>query len=404
MPALIDQTAVLNVEVALELIESLDEGGRINFQLFDERLEKLFAAPDVREEAAQVELMTMHGAKGLQWDTVILPGLGNRGQNSDRPLLAFTDIAVGEAVLPLMAPKAAVRSDDAIFSLVNDIEKAKYDYELARLLYVACTRAETELYMFGHVSESSEKAGSGSLLNLLMPSGIEAGCFGAELVTLELEEEVEGAEVKPVQRMKFLPEIVEVVPEKVEGAAEAQYFWAGPEAAPVGNAVHAALQSIGETGVEQWDDQQNMRLYVSVRRLLLAEGLSGGLLEQAQKRAETALQKTLASEKGRWILSGAHQDAHCEWTLSSERDGFVSHHIIDRSFVDEKEVRWIIDYKTAAHEGSDLEEFLVEEARRHAPQLARYALILQTLEPGRKIKTALYFPMLDVLKEVCLEA
>ena len=402
MPALIDQTALLNVEVALELIESLDEGGRINFQLFDERLEKLFAAPDVREEAAEVELMTMHGAKGLQWDTVILPGLGNRGQNSDRPLLAFTDIAVGDAVLPLMAAKAAVRSDDAIFSLVNGIEKSKYDYELARLLYVACTRAESELHMFGYVSESSEIAGSGSLLNLLMPNGIEAGCFGAALVTLDQEEGVEASEVKPVQRIKQLPVIAEPLPE-VEVAVEAEYFWAGPEAAPVGNAVHAALQSLGERGVEQWSDKQHMKLNEAVGRLLLAEGLSGSLLEQAKQRAEAAIRKTLASQKGRWILSCEHSDAHCEWALSSERDGFVSHHIIDRSFIDSDGIRWIIDYKTAAHEGGDLDAFLDEEERRHAPQLGRYASILQTLEPGREIKTALYFPMLDVLKEVNLE-
>lgn len=402
MPALIDQTARLNIEVALELIESLDEGGRINFPLFDERLEKLFAAPDVREEAGQVELMTMHGAKGLQWDTVILPGLGNRGQNSDRPLLAFTDIAVGEAVLPLMAAKAAVRSDDAIFSLVNGIEKSKYDYELARLLYVACTRAESELHMFGHVSENSEVAGSGSLLNLLMPDGIEAGCFGAELVSLELEQGGDAAEVKPVQRVKQIPQIVEPLPEQ-ELAVESEYFWAGPEAAPVGNAVHAALQSVGEVGLEQWSDPQNDRACESIGRLLLAEGLSGSLLEQAKQRAERALRKTLASEKGRWILSGEHSDAHCEWALSSERDSFVSHHIIDRSFIDRDGIRWIIDYKTAAHEGGDLEGFLAEESKRHAPQLARYASILQALEPGRELRTALYFPMLDVMQEVSVE-
>jgi len=273
MPALIDQTAMLNIDVAFELIESLDEGGRINFPLFDERLEKLFAAGDVREEAAQIELMTMHGAKGLQWDTVILPGLGNSGQNGDRPLLAFTDIAVGDAVLPLMAAKAPVRSDDAIFSLVNGIEKSKYDYELARLLYVACTRAESELYMFGHVSQSSEKAGSGSLLNLLIPSGIEAGCFGAEVVTLDVQEVVEASGVKSVKRIKQLPDIIEPISEQ-ELSIETEYFWAGPEAAPVGNAVHAALQFIGESGVEQWEDKQGDRVFESVHRLRSEEHTS----------------------------------------------------------------------------------------------------------------------------------
>jgi len=399
MPSLIDQTAMLNIDAALELIESLDEGGRINFQLLDERLEQLFAAPDVREEAAQVELMTMHGAKGLQWDTVILPGLGNSGRNNDAPLLAFTDVAVGDQVLPLMAAKASVRSEDAIFSLVNGIEKSKYNYELERLLYVACTRAESSLHMFGHVSESTGKATSGSLLKLLLPDGIEGGCFDAEVRELEVLEAVADAEEIGVKRMSQVPEIVEPEPgEAIE--LEAEYLWAGPEAAPVGNAVHAALQRIGECGVEQWGADQNKQDQLRMRRLLLAEGLSGAMLEQAQKRAETALERTLNSETGRWMLSGDHSDAHCEWALSVENNGFVSHHVIDRSFIDADGTRWIIDYKTASHEGGDLELFLTDEQTRHAPQLQRYAGILKQLEPGREIRTALYFPMLDAWKEV----
>ena len=86
--------------------------------------------------------------------------------------------------------------------------------------------------------------------------------------------------------------------------------------------------------------------------------------------------------------------------LSSNQDGFVTHHIIDRSFIDADGTRWIIDYKTASHEGGDLNKFLAEEEKRHAPQLERYARLLAALEPNRPIRTALYFPLLDAWKEV----
>jgi len=33
--------------------------------------------------------------------------------------------------------------------------------------------------------------------------------------------------------------------------------------------------------------------------------------------------------------------------LSSEYDDHISHHVIDRSFIDAGGMRWIIDYKTA---------------------------------------------------------
>ena len=127
------------------------------------------------------------------------------------------------------------------------------------------------------------------------------------------------------------------------------------------------------------------------------------MLEKSAQRVEAALDRMLNSKTGCWILSDKHSDGHCEWALSVENNGFVSHHVIDRSFIDGDGVRWIIDYKTAAHEGADLEIFLNEEARRHGPQLSRYASILQSMEPGREIKTALYFPMLDVMHEVSVE-
>ena len=50
--------------------------------------------------------------------------------------------------------------------------------------------------------------------------------------------------------------------------------------------------------------------------------------------------------------------------------------MIDRTFVDEAGVRWIIDYKTSDHEGGDLENFLEAEKERYQEQLERYARLM----------------------------
>jgi len=396
MPTLVDETASLNIDAALELIESLEEGGRIAFALLDERLEQLFAAPDASTQAGQVELLTMHGAKGLQWDVVILPGLGNGGSQTDSPLLAFSEVPVPGGVTPLIAAKAETRNQDTIYTLVNGIEKSKDNNELQRLLYVACTRAETTLHMLGHVSESKEEASSGSLLKLLL-AGSE-NCFGAQITSYEAAGECEHAERDALQRIRCVPEIAMFSDDGSE--RETEYVWAGAEAAPVGNAVHAALQCVAETGIENWDAENTGRVMAQMCRMLISDGLSGDMLEAASIRCADGLQSVLNSHKGRWMLSNKHQDAHSEWALSTEYGNRLSHNIIDRSFIDEQGIRWIIDYKTASHEGGDLDRFLTDEEARHAPQLQRYAKILNALEPNREIRTALYFPMLDAWKEV----
>jgi ATP-dependent exoDNAse (exonuclease V) beta subunit len=397
MPAIVDEGSSLNINAALELIESLEEGGRVNFALLDERLEQLYAAPDASAQAGQVELLTMHGAKGLQWDVVILPGLGHSGGKTDSPLLAFTEVPVPGGATPLIAAKAETRNKDALYSLVCNVEKNKYNNELQRLLYVACTRAKTTLHMLGHVSESKEEASRGSLLSLLLAGSED--CFGAQITSSDPMEQHENDERHALQRIRHIPEIAGPIDEGGSDQ-ETEYVWAGAEAAPVGNAVHAALQHVAETGIENWDTENTDRVLAQMSRMLMADGLSGDMLETATSRCADGLQRVLNSQKGQWMLSGEHQDAHSEWALSSEYENRVSHHVIDRSFIDKQGARWIIDYKTASHEGGDLDRFLADEEIRHAPQLQRYATILKTLEPNREIRTALYFPILDAWKEV----
>ena len=71
--------------------------------------------------------------------------------------------------------------------------------------------------------------------------------------------------------------------------------------------------------------------------------------------------------------------------------------IIDRTFVDDQNVRWIIDFKTGSHEGADVDAFLDNEQKRYSAQLETYAHILSAMNVTSKatsIKLGLYFPML----------
>ena len=394
MPSLFNETASLNVKAAFGLIEELDDGGHVDFALFDERAEQLYAAPDVSNEAARVELLTMHGAKGLQWDVVILPGLGRTTGRNDTPLLAFTEAPVPGG-LPLISPKAATRSRDKLYDMIQGIEKNKAENELARLLYVSCTRAETSLHMLGHVSDKSGKPAKGALLALLMQH--DEACFGADIEMLERSvSELAGTRL-PLCRAKAPSKPSPAIDDEETGL-EPEYAWAGPEAAPVGNAVHAALKQVAEKGFESWGEEDTATAMVQMRRLLMVDGLSGDLLEDAAKRCEMGLNQALSSERAQWILSGRHEEGHSEWPLSLRETGQVRQHVIDRSFVHKGE-RWIVDYKTASHEGGNIDAFLDNERERHAAQLLRYAEVVRKIE-DRTVRLGLYFPMLDGWREV----
>jgi ATP-dependent helicase/nuclease subunit A len=72
--------------------------------------------------------------------------------------------------------------------------------------------------------------------------------------------------------------------------------------------------------------------------------------------------------------------------------------IIDRTFIDEKGVRWIIDYKTGSHTGGGIDEFLDREQERYSQQLQAYARVMSRLEDN-PIRLALYFPLMAGWRE-----
>jgi hypothetical protein len=67
------------------------------------------------------------------------------------------------------------------------------------------------------------------------------------------------------------------------------------------------------------------------------------------------------------------------------------HLVVDRTFVANGE-RWIVDFKTGAHEGADPEAFLDAEVERYRAQLERYKRIVGALDPAHPIRLALYHP------------
>ena len=398
MASLMGRDEAGNIDALLGLVSELDEAGSIRFSLLDERLEKLFAAPDSSPQAAQVDLLTMHGAKGLQWDVVILPGLGRTGPRGDMPLLAFADVPVQGGAHPLIAVRAAVRRKDAVYDLIRKVESDREANELARLLYVACTRAETSLLMFGHVAEKSGQATAGSLFKMLLPEGVDGDGYAAEKVLLESEQAESSANRLVLHRIKVLPELSDSLEEDDDAIAE--YFWAGPEAAPIGTALHAALQLVAEQGSESWQADDTERAQRLMRRELVMQGLSGKVLEGALDTVARGLDIALGSERGRWILSAGHQDAHCEWSLCEGAAGRMKTRVIDRSFIDASGIRWIVDYKTGTHEGADLDDFLAGERERYRAQLEDYARLIFSRDKQRyPIRLALYFPMLDAWEE-----
>jgi ATP-dependent exoDNAse (exonuclease V) beta subunit len=175
-----------------------------------------------------------------------------------------------------------------------------------------------------------------------------------------------------------------------------EFDWASETARHVGTIVHRELQHFARHGTppDAADPLRRRRWRVELAELGVPEALRPAALE----RVAEAVARTLADERGQWLLDPGHRESRSEFALTGRVDAEVVRVVVDRSFVDQAGTRWIVDYKTSRHEGAGLEEFLDREQQRYRPQLERYARLLGRLGP-EPVRLGLYFPLLSAWRE-----
>lgn len=392
----------------LENAGDLEDAARLEAQLT-----RLFASGRTARDA-RVEVMTIHAAKGLEFDTIILPGLQRQIRGEDRELLRWTRIAGAEGGFVLAPIKAEGSDADPIYRWIELLERQRVLRERARLLYVAVTRAKRALHLLGTV-QARERDGEvtlyepsrGSMLRMLWHA-----------IASEFEQAIPSAVVSSkaadarVQRLRRLPldwtappaptplktSVLEIVESDEQ---EPPFDWVSLTSRHVGTLVHRELERMCRSRVadaQMVSDASRERFRLELEEL----GVPADRSAEAAERVLAALRSTLEDARGRWLLgfTGEIEQAEAELALSSAAGGQIVGGIIDRTFLDRTGTRWIVDFKTSVHEGGGLEAFLAQEVERYRPQLNRYAELMRAFKPNEKVKAALYFPLLRRWREV----
>jgi ATP-dependent exoDNAse (exonuclease V) beta subunit len=419
-----DDTDLEDADIYLDYLEESEEAGEIaDIAAFEKGLQDLYALPDLHTDASSPQILTLHKAKGLEFDTVIVPGLGSGTGRDERKLFVWMERPASSLPLPrgegrgeggsqlLLAPINPTGGDkDPTYEYIRDLDREKSGHEDGRLLYVAATRAKKHLHLLGDArldasaDEPEPKPGAGSLLAKLWPA-VEADFVEAARSSPLLSEEGSargaggGAEVN--QDLRRLPSDW-TLPESPPAAAwsppvdearvqdEVEFSWVGETARHVGAVVHRWLQRIAEDELRGWNKGRLAAMRDAFRRELASRGVEDKELAAATARVTAALARSLEDPRGHWLL-GPQRDARSEYHLTALIDGARRSLVIDRTFVDAEGKRWIADYKSSSHEGIDVQGFLDREQERYQAQLKRYA---RALAEGEETMLGLYFPLL----------
>jgi ATP-dependent exoDNAse (exonuclease V) beta subunit len=145
-----DATELEDADVFFDELERLEQAGELgDFAALAESLGKLFALPDVEAGPEAVEIMTIHKAKGLEFDTVIVPGLDRAPRSGRKPLFAWRALAGGPLLLAPIDETGGEK--EPLYQYVRLLDREAEDIEAGRLFYVAATRAESRLHLLGCV-------------------------------------------------------------------------------------------------------------------------------------------------------------------------------------------------------------------------------------------------------------
>jgi ATP-dependent helicase/nuclease subunit A len=357
--------------------------------------------------ASRVEIMTIHKAKGLEFDVVVVPALDRHiPHNRDQLLLSHQFARAGRDGMVMAARPGVGAEPDKLFEFLRFQMRDAADLEAERLLYVACTRAKWQLHLTATMGETGGAAAwrprEGSLLAVLWP--VVGTQFAVARSGTAAHEYVEPApRGGPLHRVPrdWLPRMEGAPPDTGPAVTSAPreetpvFDWAGETARRVGSLVHAELQVMD---LERIDEATIRARESHYRRWLALHGVPADRLREASMRVRSAMMAVHSDARGRWMLKQWTRDDVREYALSGYHRGEVVRVVFDRSFIDDRGVRWVIDYKTSQHSGGSLEEFLDREVERYRPQLHRYAQLAQKLGP-EPVRVGLYFPLMRAWRE-----
>jgi len=360
---ILDASQTADLEQFWMLLSRFSPSGQLdNPEQFEQEFEQLYSQ---RITPSRLQIMTIHKSKGLEFDCVILPGLGNKPMKQDKPLLRWLDLPTqGEEDLILLSPiQAADEKESRLYNYLGSIAADKEAYEQQRLLYVAITRAKKKLYLV----DCHEKTLKGTFRELLQQvdfGGQERGETPEEIL-LDQRPVMQRLPMffYPEEQQNLLPVGERVQPDSLLIQDKRQ---------SIGTIAHELLQWICDHHPGSIDELPWSMIGNRFRSL----GFFPQEQQQSMQQLAEQIKALFADPIGQWLCR-QHEREHNEYALLVRENNQVSTRIIDRTFYEDGG-RWIIDFKT----GSDSDS--------HRQQVNHYASLLQQADEA-PIRCGLFY-------------
>ena len=370
----------------------------------EERLAALYASHETVPGA--VHMMTIHRAKGLQFDHVIVPGLGRKLRSSPEPLLRWLELPRGRAGSDLlMAPIPPIgrSATDRLGEYLKSLQSRRAAHERVRLIYVAATRARSQLHLFGE----QRAPRPGTLLAALWPAA--AGEFRVATAPDAVTAAPGPSAARTRVRTRFERLAVDWHLPVLPAAPPFQWLEvAGGEPSLVGGETafdpaillpgHAAARVVsdrlgryarqGRSPASAREQPGAQSIARALRERLARLGVAGAELDEETRRAFALWERCTADAQLQWIFSSSHTRAGAPFEVSGLHEGRLASVTIDRTFVDHGGVRWLVNFRPG-----------LERLRPDELEMERGLVLARALEAD-EVRGGLYLAAVQSFREI----
>jgi ATP-dependent helicase/nuclease subunit A len=328
-----------------------------------------------------VHLLTIHKAKGLEFDHVILPALAELPRSNSTQLLNW-QCSYGEGGNVILSPiPKESNAASKLHAYMKTIDTMQNHHERLRVLYVAATRAKTSLHLFAQATKDSPPSPR-TFLGMLWPLLDTAPATTVRWVDDTPTPAVHPSGTTHRLALSTLALLSSAFSQHPIVEKEPTTLSIETDRIIIGNLVHLLLERIANrrediTDISPQDILYDLPLWIAETTLPATQ------YPAAQQEIETIIQRCLACPTLQTILCPSHHAAQNEYAVTTACHGEVKRYIIDRTYIDQQNRRWIIDYKTSLSPQ--------ERPPRYEQQLNQYATLFS--HAPEEIWLGLYYPI-----------
>jgi len=374
-----------HIDTFLDLIDECSNSLSINFNKLDKITDGIHITNNAND-INPVIISTIHAAKGLEYECVILPNLNRRVKPDEKPLMLLD----GENLISIKNNNEKIEN---LFDYNWKKERVRIKNEQIRLLYVAITRAQKECHIIFSINEKKieeeitikeDKITKGenepniegsSLLNILWPivKNEEVIKITAENITAS------DASIPKLRRLKIEHYSQEIETQPISFSEEIKKIYENDIHTFTGILIHKYYKLIIKNQVDINEILSKKLDYIM--SFFNDHSFKSNEIKEAYKVITNSLNSLLNSEDGKWIYQ-LYQDDMMEAEYLFAQDNAYKKCIPDRTFIHNNK-RWIVDYKVLFNDKN-----LNIEAKKHIAQLEMYESLFDDKYQTQK---AIYF-------------